>query len=147
MFISKIKRKNRFRIHPNGGFRSLLDIAKDMFPIKSDSLEYRKSKIAGIGVFTKNSISKSEKIIEYKGEIIENEEQMVKKIRKYKPVMFIKSNYFHRLQYGGSYVDATESGNAGRFINHSCDPNCVIYQTGHKKKIFIFAKKKYSSKH
>lgn len=38
-------------------------------------------------------------------------------------------------------IDATEKGNASRFINHSCDPNCEIqkWQTGDQYSVGIFA--------
>jgi SET domain-containing protein len=40
-------------------------------------------------------------------------------------------------------VDATMMGNAARFINHSCDPNCYskVINIGSKKHIVIFAQR------
>ena len=38
-------------------------------------------------------------------------------------------------------IDATDKGNASRFINHSCDPNCEIqkWKTGNTSSVGIFA--------
>lgn len=43
-------------------------------------------------------------------------------------------------------IDATLSGNAARFINHSCDPNCYckVVVIDNTKKIIIFALRRYA---
>lgn len=57
---------------------------------------------------------------EYIGEVIDQHE-MVKRMRK---KMYINNNYMVQLKHD-EIIDATRKGNITRFINHSCEPNCV----------------------
>lgn len=78
-------------------------------------------------------------IIEYAGEVI-------------RPVLTDKREQYYDSRGIGCYmfrvddrmiVDATLTGNAARFVNHSCQPNCasrIVKVEGHKH-IVIFAER------
>lgn len=53
-----------------------------------------------------------------------------------------KHFYFMMLQKG-EYIDATKKGGFGRFINHSCEPNCYVdkWVVGSKLRMGIFTKR------
>lgn len=57
---------------------------------------------------------------EYVGEVI-NHDEMFKRMRK---KLYRNNNYMVRLKHD-EIIDATRKGNITRFINHSCEPNCV----------------------
>ncbi|KAF5273368.1 hypothetical protein FQR65_LT04660 [Abscondita terminalis] len=99
-----------------------------------------RSKIHKRGLFCHRDIESGEMVIEYAGEVIRS-------------VLADKREKQYTLKGMGCYmfridenfvVDATMKGNAARFINHSCDPNCyskVVEILGHKH-IIIFALRK-----
>jgi len=80
----------------------------------------RRSRIHGRGVYATSRIAKGTRIVEYLGDRITNEEA--------------DARYEHRPQEDGHTflfvvddricIDAGVGGNAARFINHSCAPNC-----------------------
>ncbi|KAM5132236.1 LOW QUALITY PROTEIN: histone-lysine N-methyltransferase 2B [Mantella aurantiaca] len=96
-----------------------------------------RSSIHGRGLFCKRNIDAGEMVIEYSGIVI-------------RAVLTDKREKFYDSKGIGCYmfriddfdvVDATMHGNAARFINHSCEPNCysrVIHVEG-QKHIVIFA--------
>ena len=99
-----------------------------------------RSKIQGLGLYALRDIDAGDMIIEYTGLVI-------------RPFMCdIKEAYYESKGIGcymfkidqNQVVDGTMSGNASRFINHSCQPNCaskiVIIEL--KKKILIFAQRR-----
>ncbi|TSN03400.1 Histone-lysine N-methyltransferase 2B [Bagarius yarrelli] len=99
-----------------------------------------RSAIHGRGLFCKRNIEAGEMVIEYSGIVIRS-------------VLTDKREKFYDGKGIGCYmfriddfevVDATMHGNAARFINHSCEPNCysrVINVEG-QKHIVIFALRK-----
>ena len=91
----------------------------------------RNSKIHGRGVFATERIRKGTRLIEYTGESISW------KIadRRYGDE---GSNGYHTFLFdidGKKVIDAAVGGNAARWINHSCAPNCQA--VGEGDKIFI----------
>jgi SET domain-containing protein len=97
------------------------------------------SKIHGIGLFAERPLKCGEIIIEYVGEII-------------RPCLTDQRERYYDSRSIGTYmfridddvvVDATLTGNPGRFVNHSCDPNCAsrIVKVENQKHIVIFAEK------
>ena len=111
-------------------FRQLKKSVKTMVDV------YR-SDIHGRGLFAKRDIEAQEMVIEYSGQLIRSE--LTDKREK----MYEKQNigcYMFRIDRQ-DVVDATMCGNAARFINHSCSPNCYskIVVVDAIKKIVIFA--------
>src|SRR5688500_539905 len=91
--------------------------------------DVRRSEIQGRGAFANRKIRKGERIVEYKGERITNEESD----RRYPiPAPGQRHHTFLFELDEKTCVDAAVGGNSARFINHSCDPNCdTVIETGH----------------
>uniref|UniRef100_A0A8C1S2E6 [histone H3]-lysine(4) N-methyltransferase n=1 Tax=Cyprinus carpio TaxID=7962 RepID=A0A8C1S2E6_CYPCA len=99
-----------------------------------------RSAIHGRGLFCKRNIEAGEMVIEYAGNVIRA--VLTDKREKYYDSKGIGCYMFRIDDF--DVVDATMHGNAARFINHSCDPNCysrVINVEG-QKHIVIFALRK-----
>ncbi|CAN2388034.1 histone methyltransferase activity (H3-K4 specific) [Pristimantis euphronides] len=96
-----------------------------------------RSAIHGRGLFCKRNIDAGEMVIEYSGIVIRA--VLTDKREKYYDSKGIGCYMFRIDDF--DVVDATMHGNAARFINHSCEPNCysrVIHVEG-QKHIVIFA--------
>lgn len=96
-----------------------------------------RSPIHGRGLFCLRELEAAEMVIEYAGEVIRSaltdKREKIYESRGIGCYMFRIDDYI--------VVDATMKGNAARFINHSCEPNCysrVVDVLG-KKHILIFA--------
>ncbi|XP_077525286.1 histone-lysine N-methyltransferase 2B-like isoform X2 [Amblyomma americanum] len=111
-------------------FRHLKNTAKEAVGV------YR-SNIHGRGLYCKRNIDGGEMIIEYAGEVIRA--ALTDKREKYYESKGIGC-YMFRID-DHEVVDATMHGNAARFINHSCEPNCYskVITVDNKKHIVIFA--------
>jgi len=93
----------------------------------------RNSSIQGKGAFAVRRIRPGQRIIEYTGERIGPDEES----RRYDEK---KMKRHHTFLFGIDdevSIDAAVGGNAARFINHSCDPNCEAVEDD--KRIFIEA--------
>ncbi|CAH0406078.1 unnamed protein product [Chilo suppressalis] len=83
----------------------------------------------GLGLFTKDHIPAGSFICEYAGEIITKDQAA---LRQGYNALNGKMNYVFCLNEHcdtnsfQTFVDPSFIGNIGRYINHSCDPNCVI---------------------
>eukprot|EP00045_Choanoeca_perplexa_P014946 m.179712 g.179712 ORF g.179712 m.179712 type:complete len:2032 (+) comp16848_c0_seq13:2573-8668(+) len=113
-------------------FRHAKDILKSTIRVSH-------SKIHGIGLFALRDLTPGEIIIEYAGEVI-------------RPELTDKREQYYDSRGIGCYmfrvddrmvVDATLTGNAARFVNHSCQPNCAsrIVKVEGQKHIVIFAER------
>ncbi|KAL3309259.1 hypothetical protein Ciccas_012193 [Cichlidogyrus casuarinus] len=96
------------------------------------------SNIHGRGLYALKSFRKDEFIVEYTGELIRNGVCEARELR-YRAQGV--DCYMFRVDTH-TVIDATYKGNAARFINHSCDPNC--YSKVVEKKIIICALRKIS---
>jgi len=85
------------------------------------TIERKRSKLHGYGVFAGESINKNKRIIDYAGELINNR-QSEKREDRYLAKGCI---WVFRVNRNWSR-DAAVGGNVARFINHSCTPNCYI---------------------
>lgn len=96
-------------------------------------IQVRRSGVHGKGVFAVAPIAKGALIIEYKGEIIPWKEALRR--HPHDPEQPNHTFYFHL--EGGDVIDGAVDGNAARWINHACDPNCEAEEDG--RRIFIHA--------
>ena len=88
-------------------------------------IQVRRSGVHGKGVFALQPIAKGEVIIEYKGEVITWKEALRR--HPHDPKDPHHTFYFH---IDDSHViDAKYGGNAARWINHACAPNCEADET------------------
>jgi hypothetical protein len=82
--------------------------------------ELRRSPIQGRGAFALVRIPKGTRIIEYTGELISRDEGD----RRYDDENMSRHHTFLFALDDDTVVDGAVHGNASRFINHSCEPNC-----------------------
>jgi uncharacterized protein len=100
---------------------------------RSRPFEVRRSSIQGRGVFATGKISKGSQLVEYKGEIVDEDEAD----RRYPWVDDEPHHTFLFRLDDGSVIDAGPQRYAAKYINHSCDPNCeAVEEDG---RIFIYA--------
>lgn len=99
----------------------------------------RTSDIHGKGVFVAKPIKKGTPIIEYKGKRISWKE--AERIHPHDPKQPNHTFYFSLDD--GRVIDANQGGNAARWINHSCKPNCETQEERYagKARVFIFTKR------
>ena len=77
----------------------------------------------GLGLKTADSVKKGALVIEYLGEIIDEEEMNAR--MHYQRTFTPRDHDFYIMELeNGLYVDGKRKGNFSRFINHSCSPNC-----------------------
>ena len=95
-------------------------------PTTQRRIQVRKSGVHGKGVFALQDIPEGETLIEYLGEIITWKE--AQRRHPWNPEDPNHTFYFH--VDDGRVIDAAHGGNAARWINHSCNPNCeaVFYE-------------------
>jgi len=96
----------------------------------------RRSAIHGRGVFAARTIRRGTDIIEYRGERI-----TMKEADRRPPSD--PDNPYHTFLFeldDGRVIDASVRGNAARWINHSCAPNCEPYEDDDGR-IFIAARR------
>lgn len=87
----------------------------------ADSIERRRSKLHGLGVFAFKPIPKNARIIDYAGEKISHQESLRRERR------YMKRGQIWCFQLNRRWVrDGSVEGNLARFINHACRPNCYV---------------------
>jgi hypothetical protein len=89
-------------------------------PATGRRIQVRRSGVHGKGVFAVAAIPKGEVIIEYKGEVISWPEALRR--HPHDPKDPNHTFYFH--VDDKNVIDAKYGGNAARWINHACEPNC-----------------------
>ena len=99
------------------------------------AFEIQRSRIQGRGAFAIRRIRAGQRIIEYAGERVSQEEGD----RRYVENGMRRHHTFLFTLDAETLIDGKRGGNASRYINHSCDPNCeAIIEDG---RIYIHAKK------
>ncbi len=103
---------------------------------KGRRIQVRRSGVHGKGVFALAKLKKGEQIIEYKGEVIDWPEALRR--HPHDPSDPNHTFYFHIDD--GNVIDAKVGGNAARWINHACKPNCEADEV--EGRVFIKALRK-----
>jgi uncharacterized protein len=98
-------------------------------------LQVRRSGVHGKGVFALRALRAGETLIEYRGEMINWKEALRR--HPHDPKDPNHTFYFHIDE--DHVIDAKHGGNAARWINHSCEPNCRAEQRG--LQVFIEAQR------
>ena len=78
------------------------------------------SRIAGQGLFAAEDIKKGTRLMQYIGEKIASRERARR--------LAAGNAYIFHLTYRYA-IDGQTLANTARYINHSCDPNCVVEKT------------------
>ena len=99
-------------------------------------IQVRRSGVHGKGVFALQDIPEGETIIEYVGEIIGWKEA---DRRQSSDPDDPNHTFFFSIGDGKKVIDANVGGNAARWINHSCDPNCESDEDEDTHRVFIRA--------
>lgn len=99
-------------------------------------IQVRRSGVHGKGVFALAKLKKGEQVIEYKGEVIDWPEALRR--HPHDPSDPNHTFYFHIDD--GNVIDAKVGGNAARWINHACKPNCEADEV--EGRVFIKALRK-----
>lgn len=110
--------------------------------MRAKNLRFSRSKIHKWGLFACEKIGTGDAVIEYVGEKIRpSVADHREKIVYTNLATHDGSSYFFRVDY--DVIDATLKGNKARFINHSCNPNCIAKVIRHdngSNSIVIYAK-------
>lgn len=88
--------------------------------------QVRRSGVHGKGVFALKPIAAGVKLFEYTGEVITWAEALRR--HPHDPSQPDHTFYFHIDDQ--HVIDGAHGGNASRYINHSCDPNCEADEVG-----------------
>jgi SET domain-containing protein len=100
------------------------------------TIERKKSKLHGYGVFALETINKNKRIIDYAGELISNKQSEAREDR------YLSKGCIWVFRVNRNWSrDAAVGGNIARFINHSCRPNCWIEVDAKTKTIWVRAAK------
>lgn len=83
-------------------------------------IQVRRSGVHGRGVYAVAPVAAGERLVEYKGERISDEE--AERRHPADPANPTHTFYFSLSE--GGVIDANFGGNSARWINHSCEPNC-----------------------
>lgn len=99
-----------------------------------------RSRIQGLGLYAARDIERHTMVIEYIGQLIRNE------IAERNEAIYEAQNrgvYMFRLEEN-RVIDATLCGGLARYMNHSCNPNCVaeVVQIDRENKILIIANRR-----
>ena len=112
-----------FECHPNvcpvkDSCRNMRFLKREYPPLEC----FRTLEGRGWGLRSSHPIKKGQFVIEYVGELITMEE--------YRKRMAVdqlagQENYYYLTIDSNRMIDAGPKGNLARFMNHSCDPNCI----------------------
>lgn len=103
--------------------------------------EYVKVKVfqegdMGLGLRAMEAVQAGKLVIEYVGEIID-EDEMVRRMENQRVLTPSDKEFYIMELDDGIYVDGKFQGNLSRYINHSCNPNCELQRWNVHGKIRI----------
>ncbi len=101
-------------------------------------IQVRRSGVHGRGVYAIRKIKKGETIIEYKGQMITW--RQAERRHPHNPEDPDHTFFFHIDDK--HVIDANVGGNAARWINHACDPNCESDIDEERHRVYIKALRK-----
>jgi len=105
--------------------------AQSKEPWDRDFIRVGRSRIEGMGVFAKRRIHRGARIIEYRGERVAADRLLA-------PASGPEPARVYTFRLNETVViDGARGGNASRFINHSCAPNCEAY--AFDDRLYIYA--------
>lgn len=90
-------------------------------------IQVRRSPIHGNGVFAASDLAADSRVIEYQGRRLTHAQAD----KRYAGNAETGHTFLFTLN-DAYVIDANEGGNAARWINHSCAPNCKAYLIEHK---------------
>ena len=88
-------------------------------------IQVRRSDVHGKGMYAVQALARGEVLIEYTGERINWPEAL----RRHPHDPHDPHHTFYFSIASGQVIDAKHGGNASRWINHSCQPNCEADET------------------
>jgi SET domain-containing protein len=134
--------KDRAVRHANGTHSPAAEPAESAKSAESAKggrrIQVRRSGVHGRGVYALRKIKKGETIIEYKGEMITWKQ--AERRHPHNPDDPDHTFFFHIDEK--HVIDANVGGNAARWINHACDPNCESDVDEENHRVFIKALRK-----
>lgn len=98
MPFSNKKRAIALRKASSNGFLDTLRAATHNFPPGNENIEYKNSKISGIGVFAKILIPARRKIVEYTGEVLTSKKELERKEYYYRHPLGLKESYIFKIK-------------------------------------------------
>lgn len=120
-------------MYPKNPMTQAGPLLKPTPPARGRRLQVRRSGVHGKGVFALRPIARDDKVIEYTGEVITWKEALRR--HPHDPSDPDHTFYFHIDDK--RVIDGKTSGNAAKWINHACDPNCEADEDGGR--VFIRA--------
>ena len=102
--------------------------------MKDAPIVTRRSKIQGRGVFAARDLAEAERIVEYTGKRVSADEVDANAPDDAESQ---RHHTFFFMVDDAIVIDGSSGGNASRFINHSCDPNCEVVIS--RNRVYIHA--------
>lgn len=101
-------------------------VTKPSFKTARFALEFQRSRIEGFGIYAKEDIPERKLVIEYTGEKITEKEAD----RRYAEQVHSKaSRHVYFFWLGRAIIDGSAGGSGAEYINHSCEPNLITWET------------------